>query len=152
MLFRELGLAACIRWIGPLDLASYNPQSVVAPTLFNTGLYPFLIFSAILFEQLSGHAISRRVWIWVTEQRLDWGKDRRYVICRAPPRMHETNTVLNGPVHIYTQYSQVFSTVSLAFVDINVGCSANDNGQTRALLLNIPTKKCAHCEIHVNNS
>ena len=71
MLFRELGLAASIRWIGPLDFPSYNPQSVVAPTLLDTGLYPFLILSAILFEQLSGHAVGRRVWIWVTEQRLD---------------------------------------------------------------------------------
>ena len=48
-----------------------SSQSVVAPTLLNACLHPFFILAAILFEELSGHAVGRRVWIWVTKQRLD---------------------------------------------------------------------------------
>ena len=58
---------------------------VVAPTLLNASLHSLFIFSAIFFEELSSHAVGRRVGIWVTKQRLDRGKDRRHVVGRAPP-------------------------------------------------------------------
>lgn len=58
---------------------------VVTPTLLNASLHSLFIFSAIFFEELSSHAVGRRVGIWVTKQRLDRGKDRRHVVGRAPP-------------------------------------------------------------------
>ena len=46
---------------------------VIAPGLFDTGLDSFLVFPPVFFEELRRHRVGRRIWVRITQQRLNGG-------------------------------------------------------------------------------